>query len=74
MMIMPTVIIKVLTGSLCESFAAIGAAIAPPINNPRMIFQYSPKLNAKINKMDSENVTKNSVKFTEPMVMRGFLP
>ena len=70
----PTTTINVFRGSFCESNAAIGAAIAPPINRPRMICQYWPKLNAIIKVIDSENVMKNSEKFTEPMVMRGCFP
>ena len=62
-----------LRGNRLVTKAPSGAAITPPVNNPRMTFQWvRPMVTMKT--MDSVSVTKNSEKLTEPMVLRGECP
>jgi hypothetical protein len=63
----PTKIMMSFVGNLLVSIAPKGAAMTPPIRSPKMIFQFvRPIVRRKT--MDSVTVTKNSEKFTEPMV------
>jgi hypothetical protein len=51
----------------------MGAAITPPIINPNIIAQcVNPMIVIKVSELAS--VIKNSAKFTDPIVYRGFLP
>lgn len=70
----PTKIIKILVGILEQSKAAKGAAITPPIANPAIICQLSckPKRVTKVAAWAA--VTKNSAKFTVPIVILGLFP
>ncbi len=64
---MPTTSIMVLTGSLLDKRAAIGAAIIPPRISPKITWKWLSPIN-KIKVTELENATKNSARFTEPMV------
>ena len=71
--ITPTPINIFLIGSLPANLAAIGAAITPPIINPRIVCQWlTPKIIKKVSALAM--VTKNSVKLTEPMTYFGVRP
>lgn len=66
----PTKIIIAFVGNFLVRNAPIGAAMTPPINNPAMIFQFVNGI-IKMKIADATSVTKNSEKFTEPMVFLG---
>ena len=69
----PSKMNEALRGSLPASFAAMGAAITPPITRARITCQFWTPINVKnVNALAS--VTKNSVKLTEPTTYRGVLP
>ena len=60
-------------GILFAMYAAIGAAMQPPIINPMIIAQcVKPISVTKVNELAS--AIKNSARLTEPIVYRGFLP
>ena len=67
---MPTAIRVFFTGILPTNRAAIGAAITPPIINPRMSSMGRCLSNIK-KVMALDNTTKNSAKQTEPITYRG---
>jgi len=55
----PTVIMIALRGSFLVTKAPRGAAITPPINKPRITFQWVRPM-VKMKTTDSVSVTKNS--------------
>ena len=62
-----------LRGSLPASFAAIGAAITPPITSARITCQFCTPIKVK-NVKALASVIKNSVRLTEPTTYFGVLP
>ena len=63
-------IIIVLIGSLLDRFAAIGAATIPPKIKPKTTCQCeNPMMLMNVTELASE--TKNSARFTEPIVYFG---
>lgn len=71
--IIPTKIMTVLAGIRLVRKAPSGAAATPPSINPKIILMCVVPIIAK-NVMELANATKNSVRFTEPMVYRGAFP
>src|SRR5262245_8483475 len=70
---LPNNIKEALRGSLPASFAAIGAAITPPITNASITCQFCTPI--KVKKVNAlANVIKNSVRLTEPTTYFGVLP
>lgn len=66
-------IMMVFAGNLLVNNAPNGAAGIPPMIKPKMIFQFvRPIVNIKT--IDSVSVTKNSEKFTDPIVFLGEWP
>ena len=63
----PTSIIMVFTGSRRESEAAMGAATMPPKISPKITCQCENPM-SEIKASELANDTKNSVRFTEPIV------
>ena len=69
----PTIIINALDGILLHMYAASGAAVTPPIIKPRIICHCTnPIIVMKV--ATSVIVTKNSARFTVPIVNRGLCP
>lgn len=69
----PSRIKDVFRGSLPTSFAAMGAAITPPIIKPKMVCQWlTPNKVKKVKAL--AKVTKNSVRLTVPMMYLGVPP
>ena len=69
----PSSINDVLRGNLPANFAAIGAATNPPMTRPNMACQWlTPRRVKKVKAL--ANVTKNSVRLTEPITYLGLLP
>ena len=60
-------------GIFLVSKAPNGAAKTPPINNPRMTRQCVSPI-VRMNVIASARVTKNSEKFTDPIVFLGVWP
>ena len=69
----PTRIIMDLTGIRRAKRAAMGADTTPPKINPAITCQYPKPIMVK-KVMEDAKETKNSVKFTEPIVYMGCLP
>ena len=69
----PNKIKEVFLGSLPISFAAIGAAINPPIISAIIVCQWLKPINVK-NVNALANVTKNSVRLTVPITNLGVRP
>ena len=69
----PTQINIVLRGSLPASFADKGAAMVPPMINPKITGQWlTPSMMKNVTALAS--VTKNSVMLTDPITYFGLLP
>src|SRR5687767_15797169 len=69
----PSKINDALRGSLPASFAAIGAAMTPPITRARITCQFCTPIRVK-NVNALATVIKNSVRLTEPTTYLGVLP
>ena len=69
----PTKIIIDLVGILFAMYAAIGAAITPPIINPKIMAQCVKPMSV-INVKELARVMKNSARLTDPIVYLGFFP
>ena len=70
MTIVPTIIIIVFIGNFLERFAAIGAATIPPKINPKTTCQWEKPISViKVTELARD--TKNSARFTDPMVYFG---
>ncbi len=60
-------------GNLPANFAAIGAAITPPVTRANITCQFCTPINVKKVKALA-TVTKNSVRLTDPITNLGVLP